>query len=97
MEELKTNIDLYLKYDSELETFNKTTKKIRLEKNIVEKHILEILERSNMQNTKLNLKYCSLKYKITETLQPITMEFLKQCLQKYFRSNQDKLINFIKE
>ena len=95
--ELKLYIASYVKLEEDIAIKNKTIRDIRNKKNKIEGCILKLIEDNNLKNTKINLNNCYIKYNINETLCPVNMQFIKDCLKKYFKNNDhsERLIKFI--
>lgn len=97
--EFKNNIINYLKYDAKIKENNKNNRELRSKRDIHETNILKFMESHNLKDKRLNLTDCSIQYSITENLQPINIDFIGDCLTKYFKNKDtsEKILNFIKK
>ena len=71
MDQLKSNIINYLKYEEKLKNEQQKIKDLRQKKEIYEKNILSLMETHNLKDKRINLHNSFIHYSVNETLHPI--------------------------
>ena len=97
MDQLKSNIINYLKYEEKLKNEQQKIKYLRQKKEIYEKNILSLMETHNLKDKRINLHNSFIHYSVNETLHPINMEFIERCLNLYLKNEKEtsKICDFI--
>lgn len=94
------DIKLWVSYDNKIEEANKKIRLLRNEKVHITNKITTYMETNSIQDTIINisdghhLKYCE-----QNIAGPLTFKFLEEVLNKYFKSDNEKvseIISFIK-
>lgn len=97
---LQDNIKNWVKLDNELKQLNEKTKKIRIQKSaLLNKITNNNLMNSNLLNTQFNFSNEKLVFTKQRWTQPLTYNFLNNCLVDLLEDNDqvDYLINSIKD
>ena len=99
MDQLKSNIINYLKYEEQLKNEQQKIKDLKQKKEKYEKNILSLMETYNLKDKKINLNNSFIHYSINETLHPINMDFIEKCLNIYYNDEKEtsKICSFIQQ
>ena len=98
MNQFKNEIKNYVLYDDKIKKYNKELKKLRQEKDKLEKNIINYMNKNDMNNTIINLhngdKLSIGQSKKTESL---SKQYILNKLTEYLGSNKDaiKIVDYL--
>lgn len=91
----ETNIKKWVLIDNEMQNINNKIKKLRDEKNDLEKSILNYVEENKINNSIISISDSKLRFINSKQSTPLSFKFIENCLNKCI-SNKDDVENVIK-
>ena len=84
--------------DTQISEINSSTKALRLERNNIEQSILRHVESNALNNATIKLSDSRLQFVNSKTNQPLTYEFLKECLNDIMDEEEvNEVITYIRD
>ena len=97
--DFENSIKEWVKIDDQLKLYQKKTKELKEKRNVLNDSINFYIETNNLNNSTIKISDGCLKYNSVKTAQPLTFNFIKECLSNCISNDEtvEQLINYIKE
>jgi len=82
-----SNIQQFVALDNQCAHLQKQLKELREKRSAVETEVLKYMEGSGMEDTRIKISDGDLRYVVSKSQQSITLAFLKETLDHFFRDN----------
>jgi hypothetical protein len=98
-EEFIENIKKWVHYDSMMVQYRQEIKSIQEQKDVIHQTIMNHLQSNNMENITINISDGYLKVSETNSTTAITLQFLRSCLDEFFKNEDmaERCFQFIKQ
>jgi len=92
---LEENIKQWITMDNNIKKLTNEIKQLRTEKELYNNNILEYISRNNLENATVKIGNEQLRFADINKPQPLTYQFICQCLCKYYDNDDEKVLNII--
>ena len=87
MDEFKSNVKNWVLLDNAIKEKQEELKQLRNEKTDIHKEIIDFVQENNLDSSTISISDGSLKFNSTKHIQPITLQFIQQCLEEKLASD----------
>lgn len=96
---LQQDIRKWIQVDNKIKELNEEVRKYREERNQLNEEIFEIVEEHNLRQAVIKITDGRLEFKRVKTAQPISLKYLKECLEHFIDEPEQvkTILDYIKE
>lgn len=98
MSNFEEQIKTWVQLDDKIKEYNEVLKELRKKKNAIQGNINVYVDENNIGHATVQISDGKLKFQKTKVTQPLTLKYLKECLDKCISNEDDvtKIMSVIK-
>ena len=98
MDRFQNHIKQWVEIDNQVKILNTELRELRMKRNNISDHIVSFVDTNNLDKAVIEISDGSLKFGTTKQTSPITLKFIKKCLNECINNEEsvEQLIEYIK-
>ena len=98
MDRFQNHIKQWVEIDNQVKILNTELRELRMKRNNISDHIVSFVDTNNLDKAVIEISDGSLKFGTTKQTSPITLKFIKKCLNECINNEEsvEQLIDYIK-